>query len=241
MIPGMKDLSYEKWLRTLGAYLMEFRKMRGDLIETYRILRDLDKVDLEKMKKGGGHAPIYINSVEVERVKSIKFLGVTIINKLSWTSHADVTVKKAQQRLFFLRQLWKFGMSIAILTNFYSYSIESKVSGCITACYGNCAAQDRKKLQEVVCTAQTIMEANLPSTDSIYTSCCHINTANIIKDPSYPDNTLFWTNQPNLHIPGHYGQFSTANPSNLHIFGLLEETGAPGGNPRRHGENVQTP
>jgi len=37
------------------------------------------------------------------------------------------------------------------------------------------------------------------------------------------------------------GQFIMANQLNLHIFGLWEETGAPGGNPRRHGENVQTP
>ena len=37
------------------------------------------------------------------------------------------------------------------------------------------------------------------------------------------------------------GQFRMANQPNLHIFGLWEETGAPGGNPRRHRENVQTP
>ena len=37
------------------------------------------------------------------------------------------------------------------------------------------------------------------------------------------------------------GQFSMANAPNQHVFGVWEETGAPGGNPRRHGENVQTP
>eukprot|EP00061_Rhincodon_typus_P011887 g37242.t1 len=68
-------------------------------------------------KKGGEHAPIYVNGTEVERVKTIKFLGVTITNDLSWTSHVNVTVKKARQRLFFLRQLRKFGMSIRSLTN----------------------------------------------------------------------------------------------------------------------------
>ena len=29
MIPGMKSLSYEERLRTLGLYLLEFRRMRG--------------------------------------------------------------------------------------------------------------------------------------------------------------------------------------------------------------------
>ena len=41
--------------------------------------------------------------------------------------------------------------------------------------------------------------------------------------------------------PDTKGQFSMASQPNLHIFGLLEETGASRGNPRRHGENVPTP
>ena len=48
MIPGMKSLSYEEWLRTQGLYSLEFRRMRGDLTETYRILRGLDRVDVER-------------------------------------------------------------------------------------------------------------------------------------------------------------------------------------------------
>eukprot|EP00061_Rhincodon_typus_P001848 g15948.t1 len=63
-------------------------------------------------KKGGEYAPIYINGTEVERVESVKFLDVTITGNLSWTSHVHATVKKAQQCLFFLRWLRKFGMSI---------------------------------------------------------------------------------------------------------------------------------
>eukprot|EP00061_Rhincodon_typus_P013268 g39537.t1 len=137
-------------------------------------------------KKEGEHSPIYINGTDVERVNSIKFLRVIITDNLSWTSHVDATVKKAQQRLFFLRQLRKFGMSTRILTNFYRCTIESILFRCITAWYGNCCAQDHKKLQEVVCTAQIITEANLPSMDSIYMAHCHGKAANIIKDPSHP-------------------------------------------------------
>eukprot|EP00061_Rhincodon_typus_P001801 g15817.t1 len=94
--------------------------------------------------------------------------------------------KKVRQRLLFLRLLRKFGMSIRSLTNFYRCTIETILSGCITAGYGNCSAQDRKKLQKVVCTAQTITEANLPSMDSIYMAHCRGNIANIIKDPLHP-------------------------------------------------------
>eukprot|EP00061_Rhincodon_typus_P014711 g41925.t1 len=132
------------------------------------------------------HAPIYINGTEAERVKSIKFLGVTITDGLHWTSHVNATVKKAQQCLFFLRRLRKFGMSMRPLTNFYRYTTESILSGCITAWYGNCSAQDRTKLQKVVCIAQIITEANLPSIDSIDMDRCCGKAANIIKDPSHP-------------------------------------------------------
>eukprot|EP00061_Rhincodon_typus_P007590 g29433.t1 len=96
---------------------------------------------IDLRKKGGEHILIYINGVEVERAGSIKFLGVVITNNLSWTSHVDVTVKKAQC-LFVLRWLRKFGMSIRSLINLYTCNIESILSGYITAWYGNCSAQD---------------------------------------------------------------------------------------------------
>eukprot|EP00061_Rhincodon_typus_P014424 g41430.t1 len=62
-------------------------------------------------RKKGGHATIYIKGAEVERVDSVMVLRVTIINNLSWSSHVDVTIKKAQHCLLFLRRLRKFGMS----------------------------------------------------------------------------------------------------------------------------------
>ena len=124
-------------------------------------------VDFRKTR--GEHAPIFIDGSEVERVKSIKFLGVTIADNLSWSLHADAVVKKAQQHLFFLRQLRKFGMSVRSLTNFYRCTIESILSGCITAWYGNCSAQDRKRLQKVVGTDKAITEDSLPALESIYT------------------------------------------------------------------------
>eukprot|EP00061_Rhincodon_typus_P006025 g26215.t1 len=144
------------------------------------------ELTIDFRKKGGEHAPIYINRAGTERVKSIKFLRETIANDLSWTSHVNTTVKKAQQRLFFLRRLRKFSMSVRSLTNFYKCTIESIMSGCLMAWYGNWSSQDCKKLQKVVCIAQAIMEANLPSMDSIYTACCHRKVVNIIKDPSHP-------------------------------------------------------
>eukprot|EP00061_Rhincodon_typus_P018326 g47453.t1 len=58
------------------------------------------------------------------------------------------------------------------------------------AWYGTCFAQDRRKLQKTVCTAQTITEANLLFMDSIYIAPSSRKTANIIKDPSHPGSDL---------------------------------------------------
>ncbi|XP_078075173.1 interleukin-6 receptor subunit beta-like isoform X2 [Mustelus asterias] len=121
-------------------------------------------IDFRKCK--GEHVSVYINGDEVERVESFKFLGVQITNNLFWSPHADAIVKKAHQRIYFLRRLSKFGMSATTLTNFYRCTIESILSGCVTAWYGSCSAQDRKELQKVVNVAQSITQTSLPSIDS---------------------------------------------------------------------------
>eukprot|EP00061_Rhincodon_typus_P010975 g35648.t1 len=107
----------------------------------------MKKLVIDFRKQIGGHAPIYINGAEVEMVKSIKFLGVMITNNLSWSTHIDAKVKKAQQHLYFLRRLRKFGMSFKAFTNFYKFTIEGIRSRYITAWYGNCSAQDCRKLE----------------------------------------------------------------------------------------------
>ena len=91
-------------------------------------------------------------------------LGIHITDKLKWSTHTDSEVKKAQQRLFKLRRLKKFGLAPETLTNFYRCTIESIISGCITAWYSNCTARNCRALLRVVRSAQRITGVNyLPS------------------------------------------------------------------------------
>ena len=76
-----------------------------------------------------------------------------------------------------LRRLKRFGMGAQILKRFYSCTIESILTGCITAWYDNCSASDRKALQRVVGTAQYITGAKLDSVPvpPVYTSVYLVN------------------------------------------------------------------
>ncbi|XP_071208102.1 F-box/LRR-repeat protein 8 isoform X1 [Salvelinus alpinus] len=74
---------------------------------------------------------------------------------------------------------------------FYSCTIESILTGCITAWYGNCLASDRKALQRVVRTAQYITGAKLPAIQDLYTRRCQRKAQKIVRDSSHPSHRLF--------------------------------------------------
>ena len=45
MITGQEHLLYEERLKRLGLLSLEKRHLRGDMIETYKIMHGVDKVD----------------------------------------------------------------------------------------------------------------------------------------------------------------------------------------------------
>ena len=139
-------------------------------------------------KGGPSTPPILIDGAVVEQVESFKFLGVHITNKLEWSKHTKTVVKKAQQSLFPLRRLKRFGMCPQILKRFYSCTIESILTGCITAWCGNCSPSNHKALQRVVCTAQCITGAKLPAIQDLYTRRCQRKAQRIVKDSSHPSH-----------------------------------------------------
>ncbi|KAK2882760.1 hypothetical protein Q8A73_021693 [Channa argus] len=139
----------------------------------------------------GDHSPLIIDGSSVEIVKSTKFLGVHLADNLTWSVNTSSITKKAQQRLYFLRRLRKAHLPPPILTMFYRGTIESILSSCITAWFGNCTVADRKTLQRIVRTAEKIIGVSLPSIMHIYTTRCIRKANSIVDDPTHPSHTLF--------------------------------------------------
>ncbi|KAK3549938.1 hypothetical protein QTP86_016875, partial [Hemibagrus guttatus] len=70
--------------------------------------------------------PLTIMDSTVATVESFRFMGSTISQDLKWETHIDSIVKKANQRLLFLRHLSKHNLPQELLTQFYSTVIESE-------------------------------------------------------------------------------------------------------------------
>ena len=80
-------------------------------------------LNMRKTKELNGS--IQIDRAVVEWVKSFKFLGVHITNKLSWSKHTKRVLNRARQCLFPLRRLRRFVTGPQILKKLYSCTIES--------------------------------------------------------------------------------------------------------------------
>ena len=78
-----------------------------------------------RRKKSSPPSPLVIDGRTVEIVQNFKFLGSTISSNLKWELNVVNIVKKAQQRLYFLRRLRSFGLTTQVMLNFYRAVIES--------------------------------------------------------------------------------------------------------------------
>ena len=134
--------------------------------------------------------PLTIDGAAVERVSSTKFLGVHISDDLSWTTNTASLVKKANQRLYFLRKLNHARAPPAIMTTFYRGTIESIITSCITVWGGSCTDYNRKALQRIVNTAEKIIKAPLPSLQDIYTTRLTRKALTIVRDETHPAHNL---------------------------------------------------
>ncbi|KAL0201505.1 hypothetical protein M9458_004692, partial [Cirrhinus mrigala] len=125
LISNNDETAYRKEIKHLATWCTD-----NNLLLNTNKTKELI-VDFRKGRRGS-HEPIHINGMAVEPVSSFKFLGTHISEDLSWTTNTSSLVKKAHQRLLFLRTLKKNQLSSATLVNFYRCTIESILTNCVT-------------------------------------------------------------------------------------------------------------
>ncbi len=100
-------------------------------------------------------------------------------------------MKKAQQRLYFLRQLRKFNLPQELLIQFYSAIIESVLCTSITVWFSSATKSDLGRLRRVVRTAEQIIGTTLPTLQELYLSKVIKRAGKITLDPSDPAHSFF--------------------------------------------------
>ena len=135
--------------------------------------------------------PLTILNSTVSAVESFRFLGSTISQNLKWEPNINTVLKKAQQRMYFLRQLRKYNLPQELLIQFYTAVIESVLCSSITVWFGSATKLDRNRLQRTVRSAERIIGADLPTIQDLYTSRARKRAGKIIADPSHPGHNLF--------------------------------------------------
>ncbi|KAK3561311.1 hypothetical protein QTP86_030608, partial [Hemibagrus guttatus] len=100
--------------------------------------------------------PVNLCDSPVSSAESFCFLGTTITKELKWAQNISSLTKKAQQRMYFLRQLKKFLLPVKMLVNFYTAIIESVLTSSITVWFAAATARDKAKLQRVIHSAEKV-------------------------------------------------------------------------------------
>ncbi|KAK3507836.1 hypothetical protein QTP70_001197 [Hemibagrus guttatus] len=142
-------------------------------------------------KNPAPRTPVILCDSPVSSAESFCFLGTTITKELKWEQNIRSLTKKAQQRMYFLRQLKKFLLPVKMLVNFYTAIIESVLTSSITVWFAAATARDKAKLQRVIHSAEKVIGCSLPSLQELYVSRSRRRAAKIAADPSHPGNELF--------------------------------------------------
>ena len=135
--------------------------------------------------------PLFIGGKQVERVTDFRYLGVHIEEDFTWSINTTTIIKKAQQRLYFLRVLRNNFLIKKLLVSFFRCFIESVLTYCMCVWFASCTVAERKALQRVVNTAQKIIGCPLPTLEDLYSSRCLRRATNILRDSSHPGHLFF--------------------------------------------------
>ena len=128
--------------------------------------------------------PIKINNMAVETVKTYKYLGRIIDEKLNGSANIEKVYKKANQRMYFVRKLKKCSIDKSIMSMFYKSVVESILNFCLLNWYGSSSSEARSKVKRIVTSARKL-GCTAPSLDKLYHNIMEKKCNHILSDPSH--------------------------------------------------------
>ena len=132
--------------------------------------------------------PVRINNVAVEQAKSYKYLGLIIDNKLSFSEHIKVVMKKVNKRMYFVRTMKKLRVDPNIVALFFNSTIPPVLSyGCM-AFYGNLPQYPKNDLDKPKRSCQRLISKKIELTDNDqeYKTRLTKFSRRVLTDPSHP-------------------------------------------------------
>ncbi|KAI4873031.1 hypothetical protein NFI96_008738 [Prochilodus magdalenae] len=134
----------------------EYRSLVEDFVEwctTNHLKLNITKTKemcIDFRRSRPSQQPISINGVDVEVVRSYRYLGVHLDERLDWSVNTDIVYKKAQSRLYFLRRLGSFRICQKLLLMFYQSVVASVLFYAVVCWGGSISKRDAGRLDRLI-------------------------------------------------------------------------------------------
>ena len=104
---------------------------------------------------------ICIEGVEIERVKSLKLLGIIVTDKITWNENTTYICSKVSKRLYHLNQLRRAGVDSVDLLAFYESVIRSVLEYASPVWHTSLTVADSSRIESIQRRAMKIFEPEL--------------------------------------------------------------------------------
>lgn len=160
--------------------------------ENCLVLSKTKKLILNFRRKVPPLQPLQMNGTVVEHSDTFGILGLNINNAPSCSEDTMTTIRRAQQRLCYVRSLTRVGLSCRSLIQAYRGLLENTLTRGITVWFGNTTLKEREAFQRIIQTAEWLTITQLLSVDILYTHRCRNKLRAILTDPHpEPRHLLF--------------------------------------------------
>ncbi|KAI4893140.1 hypothetical protein NFI96_000155 [Prochilodus magdalenae] len=134
--------------------------------------------------------PVFIEGVEVEMVRTYRYLGLHLDERLDWTANTDILYRKGQSRLYFLRRLGSFNVCRKLLQMFYQTVVSSCLFYAVVCWGGSIKKRDQMRLDKLVRRAGSVVGVELDSVVKVAERRTLHKLLSIMDDDGHPLHTI---------------------------------------------------